>query len=63
MQRFCRKAGIRPYRPTYRFLRGDPVKQAEAAGDLAELRERLAQAGHASPKSSFSSSKIGATVV
>jgi transposase len=40
MQRFCRKAGIRPYRPTYRFLRGDPVKQAEAAGELAELREK-----------------------
>jgi transposase len=44
MQRFCRKAGIRPYRPTYRFLRGDPVKQAEAAGELAELRQR-AEAG------------------
>src|SRR3954451_23911094 len=40
MQRFCRKAGIRPYRPTYRFLRGDPVEQAEAAGELAELREK-----------------------
>ena len=38
MQRFCRKRGIRPYRPTYRFLRGDPVKQAEAKEELAELR-------------------------
>jgi transposase len=38
MQRFCRKLGIRLYRPTYRFLRGDPVKQAEAREELAELR-------------------------
>jgi transposase len=44
MQRFCRKLGIRPYRPTYRFLRGDPVKQAEARGELAELRAK-AEAG------------------
>ena len=40
MQRFCRKLGIRPYRPTYRFLRGDPVKQAEAREDLAGLRAK-----------------------
>jgi transposase len=38
MQRFCRKLGIRVYRPTYRFLRGDPEKQAQARGDLAELK-------------------------
>jgi transposase len=44
MQRFCRKAGIRPYRPTYRYLRGDPVKQAEAKEELAELRTQ-AEAG------------------
>jgi transposase len=44
MQRFCRKAGIRPYRPTYRFLRGDPDKQAEARQELAALREQ-AEAG------------------
>jgi transposase len=40
MQRFCRKAGIRLYRPTYRFLRGDPVKQAEAREELADLRAK-----------------------
>jgi transposase len=40
MQRFCRKLGIRPYRPTYRFLRGDTVKQAEAREELAELRTK-----------------------
>lgn len=44
MQRFCRRHGIRPYRPTYRHLRGDPVKQAVAAEELAELRAQ-AQAG------------------
>ncbi len=44
MQRFCRQHGIRPYRPTYRHLRGDPVKQAQAAEELAELRTQ-AEAG------------------
>jgi transposase len=44
MQRFCRRHGIRPYRPTYRHLRGDPVKQAEAVGDLAALQTQ-AEAG------------------
>src|SRR4051795_2892966 len=44
MQRFCRKAGIRLYRPTYRFLRGDPVKQAQAREELADLRAK-AEAG------------------
>jgi transposase len=38
MQVFCRKHEIRPYRPTYRFLRGDPAKQAEAREELAELK-------------------------
>jgi transposase len=44
MQRTCRRVGIRPYRPTYRFLPGDPVKQAEATGELAKLRQE-AEAG------------------
>jgi transposase len=44
MQRFCRRLGIRPYRPTYRLLRGDPVKQAEAKVELAGLRAK-AEAG------------------
>jgi DDE superfamily endonuclease len=44
MQRFCRKLGIRLYRPTYRFLRGDPVKQAEAREELEDLKAE-AQAG------------------
>ena len=37
MQRFCSGIGIRLYRPTYRHDRGDPVKQAQAREDLAEL--------------------------
>lgn len=38
VHRFCSRIDIRPYRPTYRYLRGDPVKQAQAAGDLAGLK-------------------------
>jgi len=40
MQVFCHKHDIRPYRPTYRFLRGDPVKQAAAREDLAALKKK-----------------------
>jgi len=39
VQRFCSKIGIRPYRPTYRFLRADPAKQAKARQELAELKK------------------------
>jgi transposase len=38
VQRFCRKIGVRVYRPTYRYLRGDPAKQAKAREELAELK-------------------------
>jgi hypothetical protein len=41
---FCRKIGIRPYQPTYRFLRGDPGKQAKAREELAGLKKQ-AEAG------------------
>jgi transposase len=37
VQRFCRRIDIRPYRPTYRHLRGDPARQAKAKEDLADL--------------------------
>lgn len=37
---FGAKHGIRPYRPTYRFLRGDPIKQAVARDELAALKKR-----------------------
>jgi transposase len=39
MHEFCRRHGIRPYRPTYRYLRGDPLKQARAARELATLKK------------------------
>src|SRR5262245_48387354 len=39
MQVFCRRHGIRPYRPTYRFLRGVPTKQAGARAELATLKK------------------------
>jgi transposase len=40
VHRFCAKVGIRPYRPTYRYLRGDPAKQARAKEDLAGLKKK-----------------------
>jgi transposase len=39
MLRFCRKLGVRVYRPTYRFLRADPAKQATAREELADLKK------------------------
>jgi transposase len=38
--RFCRKIDIRPYRPTYRFLRGNPAKQQQAKEDIAALKKK-----------------------
>lgn len=38
LQAFGSKHGIRPYRPTYRFLRGDPAKQATAREEIADLK-------------------------
>jgi transposase len=37
VQRFCAKIDIRLYRPTYRYLRGNPDQQARAKEDLADL--------------------------
>jgi transposase len=44
MGRFCRKLGIRVYRPTYRYLRGDPDKQAAARVEQAELEKKRRRA-------------------
>src|SRR5262245_35365864 len=38
VQRLCAKLGIRLYRPTYRYLRGDAAKQQKAREGLAELK-------------------------
>ena len=42
---FCRRHDIRPYRPTYRLLRGDPAKQAAAGAELAGLKKGREKAG------------------
>jgi len=39
MRVFCQCHAIRPYRPTYRSLRGDPEKQQAAQGALATLKK------------------------
>jgi transposase len=39
MQAFGARHGIRPYRPTYKFLRGDPAKQQEAREEIADLKK------------------------
>jgi transposase len=45
MHAFCRRHGVRPYRPTYRYLRADPARQAAAARDLARLKRGRRGAG------------------
>ena len=44
MREFCQRHQIHPYRPTYRYLRGDPEKQARAGEELKTLKKK-AQAG------------------
>ena len=39
LQAFGARHGVRPYRPTYRFLRGKPDKQAAAREEIAELKK------------------------
>lgn len=36
---FCHKHGIRPYRPTYRFLRGDPGQAAARQGAAGSAKK------------------------
>jgi transposase len=48
MQAFCARHGTRPCRPTYRFLRGDPAKQAAARDELAELKKKRRPASSSS---------------
>jgi transposase len=42
--RFCRKIDIRLYRPSYRYLRGDPDKQEQARQDIAALKKKRSRA-------------------
>jgi transposase len=40
MRDFCHRHHVRPYRPTYRFLRGNPEKQASAKEHVATQKTR-----------------------
>jgi transposase len=44
VQRFCAKIDIRLYRPTYRYLRGNPDKQAQAKQEIAALKKKRRRA-------------------
>ncbi|WP_408891158.1 transposase [Myxococcus faecalis] len=41
---FCRRHGVRLYRPTYRFLRADPARQQQARQELSEKNARPSEA-------------------
>jgi transposase len=40
MRVFCQRHAIRPYRPTYRYLRGNPEKQQAAQEELSTLKKK-----------------------
>ncbi len=40
MQRSCAMRGVRPYRPTYQYLKGDPTEQEATRQDLATLKKK-----------------------
>ena len=48
VQAFGATHGIRPYRPTYRVLRGDPAQQATARDEIAALKDRRSPANSSS---------------
>ncbi len=39
MRAFCRRHSVRPYRPTYRYLRGDAERQEAARRELEGLKK------------------------
>ena len=50
MQDFCQRHDIRPYRPTYRYLRGDPEEQRVAQEAQEALKKtRMAKSAGVSP--------------
>jgi hypothetical protein len=40
MREFCHRQQIRPYRPTYRYLRGNPQRQAQAQSEVTALKKK-----------------------
>jgi len=39
MRAFCPKHDVRPYRPTYQYLKGDPDQQESARQDLETFKK------------------------
>ncbi len=39
MRMCCQRHGVRPYRPTYQYLKADPAQQARARQDLQTLKK------------------------
>jgi transposase len=39
MRVFCQRHGVRPYRPTYQYLKANPEQQAQACQDLQTLKK------------------------
>jgi len=44
MHSYCQRHDIRPCRPSYRYLKADPAKQAQSAEELGELKKGLKMA-------------------
>ena len=61
MRVFCHRHDIRPYRPTYRYLRGDPEKQQVARDELAALK-KSPHRGLRAPKPRRSALSVSADV-
>jgi transposase len=40
MREFCHRQQIRPYRPTYRYLRGDPERQGATKAELEDTKKK-----------------------
>ena len=40
MRVFCQRHSLRPYRPTYHYLRGDPAQPQAARADLAAVKKK-----------------------
>jgi hypothetical protein len=40
LRAFCVKHGVRPYRPTYVYLKGAPDKQEQARQDLEAFQKK-----------------------
>lgn len=40
LRAFCVKHGVRPYRPTYVYLKGDPAKPAQVRQDLEAFQKK-----------------------